>query len=73
MSKGLLMIYSGPSGCGKGTVLKQVLKQRPEAILSVSVTTRKPRVGETDGVEYFFRSHEEFERMLSLFSIRQTA
>ena len=64
MSKGLLVIYSGPSGCGKGTVLKKVLERRPEAILSVSVTTRAPRTGERDGVEYFFRTREEFERML---------
>ena len=64
MSKGLLVIYSGPSGCGKGTVLKKVLERRPEAMLSVSVTTRAPRTGERDGVEYFFRTREEFERML---------
>lgn len=58
------MVYSGPSGCGKGTVLRHVLKDCPDAVLSVSVTTRAPREGETDGVEYFFRTREEFERML---------
>ena len=52
MHKGLLIVYSGPSGVGKGTILGPYLKEHPEAVLSVSMTTRAPRPGETDGVEY---------------------
>lgn len=63
--RGLLVVYSGPSGCGKGTVLQQVLQQRDDTVLSVSVTTRAPRPGETDGKEYFFRSRAEFDRMVA--------
>jgi len=62
--KGLLFILSGPSGVGKGTVCK-ALKQRDTNIaFSISATTRKPREGERDGVEYFFKSRKEFEQMI---------
>lgn len=61
MNKGKLIIISGPSGAGKGTVLAEVLRQRENLKVSVSATTRKPRPGEADGVHYFFISHREFE------------
>jgi guanylate kinase len=63
--KGLLIVISGFAGSGKGTVVKQILADRPDRCsLSISVTTRNPRPGEEEGVAYFFRSHEEFERMI---------
>ncbi len=59
---GKLFILSGPSGAGKGTICKELLAQtsRDDVQLSVSMTTRNPRVGETDGVSYYFVSKEEF-------------
>lgn len=62
--RGLLIVLSGPSGCGKGTVVSRILAQREDTVLSVSVTTRAPRPGETDGVEYFFRTREQVEEMI---------
>lgn len=66
MKKGLLIIISGPSGVGKGTV-RSFLMDEPSLKLafSVSCTTRSPRAGEVDGRDYFFISHEEFEKRLS--------
>ncbi len=64
MSKGKLIIISGPSGTGKGTVLAEVFKANSNLVYSVSATTRKPRPGETDGVEYFFITKEEFENKI---------
>lgn len=58
--KGRLFIISGSSGVGKGTLLKLLLENNPSINLSISVTTRHPRKGETDGVNYFFSSEEEF-------------
>lgn len=63
MNKGSLFIISGPSGCGKGTVLAEVLKQ-DNIFYSVSATTRSPRPGEVNGVNYFFLSKEEFEKLI---------
>ena len=57
MKKGLLVIVSGPSGAGKGTVLKQVFEKYPNLKLSISVTTRDPRVGEVDGINYYFKTN----------------
>ena len=54
MKKGLLIVISGPSGAGKGTVYNEVLIRRPEIQRSISVTTRAPRQGEVDGVHYYF-------------------
>ncbi|MFP5504286.1 MAG: guanylate kinase [Candidatus Sericytochromatia bacterium] len=62
--RGLLFVISGPSGVGKGTIVKQLLERQPALKLSVSVTTRAPRPGEVEGVNYYFRSPEEFQRML---------
>lgn len=64
MSKGILMVVSGPSGCGKGTVLAEVLKS-DNIFYSVSATTRSPRPGETDGVNYYFLTKEKFEEMIA--------
>lgn len=60
MSRGLLFIISGPSGAGKGTICQR-LKEQGVIELSVSMTTRKPRPGEEDGVNYFFVSEDEFK------------
>lgn len=63
--KGILIVLSGPSGVGKGTVRKAVFS-RPDAEFeySISMTTRKPRSGEVDGRDYFFKSKEEFETLI---------
>lgn len=61
-TKGKLYIISGCSGVGKGTLLNVFLQRNPQIELSISVTTRKPRSGEVDGVNYFFVSKEEFEK-----------
>ena len=63
-NKGLLIVISGPSGAGKGTICKEWLNRHPEAVLSVSATTRTPRPMEIEGVNYFFKSREEFEEMI---------
>ncbi len=64
MQKGLLLVLSGPSGTGKGTVLKELMKIYPNIAYSVSVTTRKKREGEVEGRDYYFRTYEEFKEML---------
>lgn len=64
MSKGILMVVSGPSGCGKGTVLAEIVKS-DNIFYSVSATTRSPRPGETDGVNYYFLTKEKFEEMIA--------
>lgn len=63
-SRGLLIVFSGPSGCGKGTIMERLLAAREDTMLSVSVTTRAPRPGDVDGVQYFFRTHEQVEEMI---------
>ena len=62
--KGLLLVISGFSGAGKGTVVKRLLEQHKDYALSISATTRSPREGEQNGREYFFKSKEEFEKMI---------
>ncbi|MGM9991255.1 MAG: guanylate kinase [Candidatus Bruticola sp.] len=57
---GLLLIISGPSGAGKGTVVSRILEKRQDCALSISCTTRKPRVGERNGIDYYFISAETF-------------
>lgn len=64
VKKGMLTIISGFSGAGKGTVIKELLKQHDNYALSISATTRKPRIGEEHGVNYFFLTTDEFERMI---------
>lgn len=61
---GLLIVLSGPSGVGKGTVCSQLRKHLPELVYSVSATTRLPRQGEVDGVNYFFKTRQQFEEMI---------
>ena len=63
-SKGVLAVVSGFSGAGKGTVMKRLLEKYDDCALSISVTTRKPREGEVDGRDYFFRTKEEVEAMI---------
>lgn len=62
--KGLLLVLSGPSGVGKGTVGHVLMERNPNISFSVSCTTRAPRPGEIDGLHYFFKTEEEFERMI---------
>lgn len=64
-SRGLLVVFSGPSGSGKGTVLKEALKKSDDLTVSVSATTRAPREGETDGVDYMFYTKEQFLDLVS--------
>jgi len=64
LSKGKLLVLSGPSGVGKGTVLGELMNRRDDMCFSVSATTRQPREGEVDGVSYFFVSKERFEEMI---------
>ncbi len=63
-NKGLLLVVSGPSGAGKGTVCKALMEKYPEVCMSVSATTRKPRPGEVDGVNYYFLEEEKFRNMI---------
>lgn len=62
--QGKIFILSGPSGSGKGTVLKSAMKNHPDMFLSVSATTRLPRTGEVDGVHYHFISDDAFLQMV---------
>lgn len=63
-NRGLLVVYSGFSGVGKGTVMKEMLKREETFRLSVSATTREPRPGEVDGREYYFLTKEKFLKMI---------
>ncbi len=62
---GRLVVLSGPSGVGKGSVIAVVRRRHPDVWLSVSVTTRQPRPGETEGVEYHFADQDEFDRLVA--------
>lgn len=62
--KGKLFVISGPSGAGKSTIVRELLKSAPDLVLSVSVTSRKPRPGEVDGRDYFFVTEEEFRKRI---------
>lgn len=62
--RGNLIVISGPSGCGKGTICTELLKNNPKLFLSVSMTTRAPREGEVNGKDYYFVSKEEFEQRI---------
>lgn len=63
--KGLLLVISGPSGAGKGTICKKLLEVSDNTKLSISATTRKPRTGEVEGVNYYYKTKEEFEKMIA--------
>ena len=65
MKKGLLIVISGASGTGKGTVCKELLARESGIAYSVSATSRAPRAGEEEGREYYFRTREEFEQMIA--------
>lgn len=65
MRRGNLFVISGPSGAGKGTLVARLLQEVPDAWLSVSATTRAPRSGEQNGVNYYFMSREEFMQLVS--------
>lgn len=64
MNKGILVVFSGFSGAGKGTVIKRLMEKYDNYALSISATTRAPRPGEEDGREYFFRTQDEFEKLI---------
>ena len=63
--RGILIVVSGFSGAGKGTVMKEIMGRYGNYALSISATTRKPRPGEEEGREYFFKTVEEFEKMIA--------
>lgn len=65
MKKGLLIVVSGPSGTGKGTVCGELLDSMPELAYSISATTRAPRAGEVDGKNYYFLTKERFEELVA--------
>ena len=71
--EGLLIIISGPSGAGKGTVYNEVVARRPNIKKSVSVTTRNPRPGEVEGVHYYFRTLEQYQEMIAKGEFLETA
>ncbi len=62
--EGILLVVSGPSGAGKGTICSAVREKYPDLEYSISMTTRAPRNGETEGVSYFFRTDEQFKRLV---------
>ncbi len=62
--RGILIVVSGFSGAGKGTIMKEIMRRYDNYALSISATTRKPRPGEEEGREYFFKTVEEFEKMI---------
>ena len=64
MNKGMLYVVSAPSGCGKGTILTEVFKNCKNVFYSISATTRAPREGEVDGVNYYFITRDEFEALI---------
>ncbi|MHB8170070.1 MAG: guanylate kinase [Thermincolia bacterium] len=63
--QGMLLVVSGPSGAGKGTLCKNLINKYQQVRYSVSATTRPPRTGEADGKDYFFKTREEFEGMIA--------
>ena len=63
-AEGFLVVLSGPSGAGKNTVMNAIFSSIPNLVYSVSVTTRAPRDGEREGIDYFFRTPEDFSQMV---------
>ncbi|MCL2797569.1 MAG: guanylate kinase [Firmicutes bacterium] len=72
-NKGLLIVISGPSGAGKGTVYDRILERAPEIQKSVSVTTRLPRAGEQEGVHYYFKTLTQYQQMIANGEFLETA
>ena len=66
MADGILVFVSGFSGAGKGTLMKKLMSQYDNYALSISATTRSPRKGEAEGREYFFKTKEEFEKLIAI-------
>lgn len=73
MNSGLLVVISGPSGAGKGTIYNRVLEKMPDIKKSISVTTRKPRPMEQDGVHYYFKTVEQYQDMIAKGEFLETA
>ena len=73
MKQGLLVIISGPSGAGKGTIYNEVLSRMPSVKKSISVTTRSPRPHEKEGVHYYFKTLEEYQHMIASGEFLETA
>ena len=65
LSTGKLIVFTGPSGVGKGTLMRTLLQRHPELYYSVSATTRSPRAGELDGKDYYFISRQKFEQLIA--------
>ena len=65
MAKGILFVVSAPAGCGKDTILEKALAKEINLCYSVSATTRSMRAGETEGISYYFKTREEFEKMIA--------
>ena len=63
--KGMLLVISGPSGTGKGTLIKRLMEEDPSLVFSVSATTRAPRPGEIDGVHYHFVTNEQYDQLVA--------
>ena len=63
--RGLMLVISSPSGAGKTTLARKLMEEFDDIKLSVSATTREPRPGETDGIDYHFKSHDEFREMIA--------
>ena len=63
--KGMLLVISGPSGTGKGTLIERLMKEDPTLVFSVSATTRAPRPGEIDGVHYHFVTNERYDELVA--------
>lgn len=71
--KSLILVISGPSGVGKKTVIKELVKMDPTLLVSISATTRKPRTGETDGVDYFFLTEQDFKEKIDQYQFIEWA
>ena len=63
-NRGVVLVISGPSGSGKGTVVEILRELYPDVGVSVSATTRQPREGEIEGVNYYYKTREEFEKLI---------
>ena len=73
METGKLIVLTGPSGVGKGTLVRSLLQRHPELVLSISATTRSPRPGEIDGKNYYFVDRPKFENMVELGELLESA